>query len=141
MAAPSGLIEFFVLEASEYIERLDALLLNAAPAGPDGEAIQRTARALRGSATMAKLGPFAELAATMERVGRGTRQGLVTWNAGLKAAMGSAVDDLKILLRAARTWGEGETQRALARAQELAAHTPGVAPASTQPDRTSPAPD
>ena len=55
MTAPAGFLEFFILEASEYVEQLDGLLLGAGASGPDNAAFQRTARALRGTATMAKL--------------------------------------------------------------------------------------
>ena len=48
---PVGLLDFFVLEASDYIEQLDAQLLAGGTSEPDGEALQRAARALRGSAT------------------------------------------------------------------------------------------
>ena len=124
MTSAGGFIDFFVLEASEYIEHLDALVLQASQGAPDGEAMQRTARALRGAATMAKLPAFAELASAMEGIGRATRDGVLEWNAGLRAAMVSAIDDCKILVRAARTWGAAESQRAETRKRELATFAP-----------------
>ena len=75
MTAPAGFLDFFVLEAGEYIEQLDGLLLAAGTTGPDAEALQRVARALRGSATMAKLTAFAEMAAGIEWHGS-----LQTWD-------------------------------------------------------------
>src|SRR5690242_14755922 len=102
MTASAGFLEFFILEASEYVEQLDGLLLGAGPAGPDLTAFQRTARALRGTATMAKLGPFAELAASLERVGRVLQDGSLPWDAGLRATLVAAVDDLKLLLHSVR---------------------------------------
>src|SRR5256884_7614853 len=51
-----GFLDFFILEASEYVEQLDGLLARAVPTtGPDAEVMIRHARALRGSATMAKI--------------------------------------------------------------------------------------
>jgi hypothetical protein len=131
MTSPAGFIDFFVLEASEYVEQLDALMLRAAAGQPDGEAMQRTARALRGSATMAKLPAFAELAAAIEGIGRATRDGVIPWNDALRGAMIAAVDDLKFLVRGARTWGDAEVQRATARTRELIGFAPAMRRAST----------
>ena len=67
---PTGVIELFVLQASDYIEQLDGVLNAAGTAGADGEALARGARMLRGSATMTKLPGVAEIAAGIERIGR-----------------------------------------------------------------------
>src|SRR5262245_1557681 len=91
----SSFLDFFVLEAGDYVEQIDGLLVRAGDAGPDAEALQKVARALRGSATMAKLSTFAELASAIEAVGRTLRQGILTWNEPLKGALTAAVDDLK----------------------------------------------
>lgn len=125
----ASFLDFFVLEASEYVERLDGLLLRATPAGPDSEALQRAARALRGSATMARLPGFAELASTVESVGRALREGAVGWEPSLKGALTAAVDDLKILVRAARAWSPAEDQWAADRVAELRKFVSAAAPA------------
>jgi chemotaxis protein histidine kinase CheA len=120
MSTPgASFLDFFVLEAGEYVERLDALLLRATEAGPDSDALQRAARALRGSATMAKLPTFAELASSVEAVGRALRQGSIGWEPGIKGALTAAIDDLKILVRAARAWSPAEDQWARQRVAEL----------------------
>ncbi|OYV65122.1 MAG: hypothetical protein B7Z72_12515, partial [Gemmatimonadetes bacterium 21-71-4] len=124
MTSPAGFIDFFVLEAGEYIEQLDGLTQRAGGSAPDGAEMQRTARALRGAATMAKLPPFAELAGAVEGIGRATRDDVVDWTPALRSAMIAAIDDLKILVRAARAWGDAETDRARARTRELAAFAP-----------------
>jgi hypothetical protein len=122
---PTGFLEFFILEAGEYVEQLDRLLLHASTAGePDTGAMQRIARALRGSATMAKLTPFADLAGAIERVGRAMHQGQLQWSPALSAALVSAIDDLKILLRSARTWSSSDDQRATTRTAELSRFAP-----------------
>lgn len=135
MTAPSsaGFLDFFVLEASEYVEQLDGLLLAGGQGTPDGDAMLRTARALRGSATMAKLAPFADLAAALERVTRGLREGTVAWSPALRAVLVSAVDDLKVLVRAAREWSDEDTRRAVTRAAELLGHAPTAAAARPTP--------
>ena len=121
MTSPAGasFLDFFILEAGEYVEQIDGLLARASEAGPDAEALQRVSRALRGSATMAKLPSFAELASAVESVGRSMRQGSLPWDQALKGAMTAAVDDLKLLVRAARAWSATEDQWAAKRIAEL----------------------
>jgi HPt (histidine-containing phosphotransfer) domain-containing protein len=138
--SPVGFLDFFVLEASDYIDQLDAQLKAGAGAGLDADALQRVARALRGSATMAKLPAFAEMAAGMERVGRALREGAVSWDAALGGVLVATVDDCKLLLRNVRAWGPGDDARARARVAELTryapvrAATPVAAPTTTSHD-------
>ena len=131
MTSP-GFLDFFVLEASEYIEQLDALVLRAGarPEAADAEGLVRHARALRGSATMAKLTPFADLANALERVGRALRGGGLSWSPALAATLTATVDDLKILLRDARSWSPADEQRAIERTAELTRLAPASAPAA-----------
>jgi chemotaxis protein histidine kinase CheA len=138
MTSPAGFIDFFVLEAGEYIEQLDGLLLRAGGGAPGGEEVQRTARALRGAAMMAKLPAFAELAAAVEGVGRAMRDGVIEWTPALRAAMVAAVDDLRILVRAARGWGDADARRAIGRAHELAAFAPAARPSAPAPAQSAP---
>jgi HPt (histidine-containing phosphotransfer) domain-containing protein len=129
MTAPgASYLDFFTLEAGEYVEQLDGALQRAASAPLDTDALQKTARALRGSATMAKLGMLAELASTVEALGRSLRAGTLTFDPALKGALTSAVDDLKILVRAARTWSAKEDDLAMKRIGDLSqfAGTPGA---------------
>ena len=121
MTAPGtgSYLDFFVLEAGEYVEHIDALLLRATASGPDADQLQKISRALRGSATMARLPMFAELSSAVEAIGRALRQGSVSWNEGLKSALTAAVDDLKILVRAARSWSAAEDEWALKRLNDL----------------------
>jgi len=122
MSSTSGasFLDFFVLEASEYVEQLDGLLLRAAGGrAPDADALQRTARALRGSAQMAKLISLADLASAVEAVGRSLKQGTMPWDSALKGVLTATVDDFKILVRAARSWTPAEDQRAQQRTAEI----------------------
>src|SRR6185503_5771622 len=121
MTAPGtgSYLDFFVLEAGEYVEQIDGLLLRAVATGPDADQLQRISRALRGSATMAKLPMFAELSSAVEAIGRSLRQGSIAWSEGLKGALTAAVDDLKILVRAARSWSAAEDEWALKRLNDL----------------------
>ncbi len=138
MTSAGGLLDFFVLEASEYIEQLDGLLARAAGVAPDADEMLRVSRALRGSATMAKLPSIADLAAAIERVGRALQGGALEWDAALRATFTSAVDDLKILVRAVRNWSPAENQRATTRAAELSRYAPlRPAPPPSTPATTS----
>src|SRR5690242_15545940 len=124
MTAPVGFLDFFVLEASDYIEQLDALLQGSGETPPDADVLQRAARSLRGSATMAKLSAFAQMAAGMERVGRALREGALQWDASLRGVLVATVDDCKLLLRNVRSWSASDDARAQARIDELTRHAP-----------------
>ncbi len=132
MTGAPGFLEFFILEASEYVEQLDGILLGGGATGPDPDALQRLARALRGTATMAKMTSFAELATAVERVGRALQEGLLRWDPGLGGALVAAIDDLKTLLRSARAWSTAEDERARARAVELSRYAPASTAAASQ---------
>ena len=132
MTSPTGasFLDFFILEAGEYVEQIDGLILRAAATGPDPDALQKASRALRGSATMAKLPSFAELASSVEAVGRALRAGALSWDQGLKGALTAAVDDLKLLVRAARSWTATEDQWAAKRIAELSRYAQPAGPAA-----------
>ena len=127
----SGLLDFFTLEASEYVEHLDALLARAHGGPPDLEACVRYARSLRGAAVMAKVGGIADVAGALERAGHALQAGSLAWSDALRGAWVAAIDDLKILIRGVRTWGDAETARAAARAHELAQFAPASAAAGS----------
>ena len=135
MSTSAGLLDFFILEASDYIEQLDGLVARASAGGPDADPFTRSARSLRGSATMAKLAGIAEVAAHLERIGRALRDGSLRWDPALHGAVTAAIDDLKILLRGVRTWSDADDRRASARLAELARFTP----AGQRPQAPTPA--
>ena len=128
MTAPVGFLDFFILEASDYLEQLDAQLAAGSATMPDVDALQRVARALRGSATMAKIPAFAEMAAGLERVGRALRERQLEWSPALRSALVAAVDEGKTLLRNARAWTEDDSTRARARGAELSQFAPHRTP-------------
>lgn len=125
-------LSFFVLEASDCLEHLDAVLAGAGPGGPDATEFVRYARTLRGAAIMHKLTGMAELAHAAERAGRALRDGTAKWSPALAAGLVAAVDDLKILLHNLRIWGPNEEARATRRLADLARLVPG---APTSPPR------
>jgi HPt (histidine-containing phosphotransfer) domain-containing protein len=145
MSSPTTFLDYFILEAGEYIEELDGLLSRGGVSGPspDADAMQRVARALRGTATMAKLAAFADLAGAIERVGRALQTTQLAWQPALSGALTAAVDDLRILLRSARTWSPTEEHRAAERIAELSRYAPagqGGAQASAGTGRASATP-
>ena len=62
-----GLLDFFVLEASDYVDRLQRLVATDEAQGPDAATLLKLARGLRGSAVMARLTSFAAAASGVER--------------------------------------------------------------------------
>ncbi len=119
MTRPDPVVDFFIIEANEYIDRLDLLLAPAGSAGPDSQALARQARALRGSATMYRQTAIARLAAGVERMGWAMREGTLRWDARVRGALVAAIDDLRLLVRGVRAWGDSEEARAAARSDEL----------------------
>ena len=130
----TGLLDFFVLEGSECVEQLDGRLARAASGAPDFDAFARNARALRGSATMAKVHGISDVANALERIVKGLRDGTLQWTLQLRGAIIATIDDLRILIRGVRTWGGAEDARAAARAAELNA----LAPAPRRPATPTP---
>lgn len=114
-----GLLDFFILEASEYVDQLDGLASGASKSPPDAEPFARAARALRGAATMAKVKGIADVAQGLERLARQVREGHLRWDTATRGTAIAAIDDIKILVRGVRSWGDAEDKRAAARTREL----------------------
>jgi HPt (histidine-containing phosphotransfer) domain-containing protein len=134
MSASVGVVDFFVLEAGEYIEQLDTVLGAAGESGPEIQPLARAARALRGSATMARQQGISDLAAALERVARAlSSPSTLTWNAGVSAALVATVDDLRLLLRNVRSWSPADDARVRGRTAELHRLVPPPATTTTPP--------
>ncbi len=114
---PLGMTDFFVLEAGEYLERLDALLQSSET--PGAEEFARLARALRGSALMANQQAIARATAGLESLARAVREGHRSWDVATKQLAVRAVDDLKIFVRRASSWTEADTAQAEALGAQL----------------------
>jgi hypothetical protein len=112
-----GLSEFFAMEASEYLERLDAVVSHSG--SPNLDELVGLARQLRGSALMAKQAPIATAAACFERFARSVQEGRREWDEATRQTAIRAVDDFKILVRQLATWSEAEDAKASALAEEL----------------------
>jgi len=114
---PVAMADFFALEAGEYLERLDALLQPSD--SPGAEEFVRLARALRGSALMAKHQAIARAAAGLESLARAARESRRGWDVETKQLAVRAVDDLKIFVRRAASWTDADTAKAEALGQQL----------------------
>ena len=114
-----GLLDFFTLEASEYVEQLDVLVSRATATPPDADPFNKTIRALRGSATMAKVTGIADLAVGLERLAKQVREGSLKWDAAVRGVAISTIDDAKILIRAVRSWSSKEDAVVAERVAEI----------------------
>ena len=123
MTTPARLLDFFILEAGDYLARLEALVSNNRLQPSEAAQFAAAARGLRGSATMAKAGGVSSLALTVERIANGVVQGATAWDPELQRALVGAIEDLKQMVHAARSWGveqERKVAEALSRLQRYA---------------------
>jgi chemotaxis protein histidine kinase CheA len=111
MTTPGRLLDFFSLEASEYLARLEAMATKPGLQSSEAAQFAAAARGLRGSATMAKAGQLARLASSVERIASGIVQGATSWEPEIQRALVGAVEDLKLLVRSVRTWGAEQDAR------------------------------
>lgn len=125
------LLRFFQTEATEYLEAIDALLREAMARGPggapDGAAFVSAARALRGTATMARLPRIAEVALLLERIANALRDGEIAWSEPLQPRLVGTVAELRTLVGAVEQWAEAQENaaaRILAELQELLPRSP-----------------
>ncbi len=114
-----GMTDFFALEAAEYLDRLDGLLQPPPGSSPVADEFVRLARALRGSALMARQQPIARAAAGLEALARTVRDGTRMWDAETRQIAVRAVDDLRIFVRRASSWTEADTAKAEALGTQL----------------------
>ena len=131
-----GLSEFFAMEASEYLERLDALVsgLDA----PKTAELVGLARQLRGSALMAKQAPIATAAAAFESFARAVHENRRPWDEGTKQLAIKAVDEFKILVRAVASWSAAEEAKTQALIAELEPEATGPAAPRERPPADAP---
>ena len=124
MTTPGRLLDFFTLEASEYLTRLESLVTQQNMQQSDSAQFAAAARGLRGSATMAKAGELARLAASVERVATGVVQGAIKWEPELQRSVVGAIEDLKLLVRQVRSWGAEQDARVEESLGRLARYAP-----------------
>jgi hypothetical protein len=135
MSTPPALLSFFRQEAVEYLDQLDQLLAGPDSEAPDGATFLSHARALRGSATMTRLGGLPEFTATLERVAAGLRDDELRWDQRLHFAVRGALVELRALVDRADRWTEADQRQARTHSVALAAVAAGylssLAPAAS----------
>jgi len=139
MTGSPELLEFYLVEATEYLDALDQLVAGTS-GPPDGNAFIATARALRGSSSMAKVEPIEKIASAIEQIAHGVRDGEIRWTVDLYRVLRLTVDDLRFLVRGVRTWGERELARAEARLTDLRRCLPNEERRPASPDAAATAP-
>lgn len=92
------LSEYFETEARTYLARLRELV---GEAPPDAEALHRTARALRGSAQMAREDRVYRAGLALESAARAVAAASLSWTDELLGSARAAVDDLRALVERA----------------------------------------
>ena len=112
MSQSMGTLDFFLLEAGEYLERLDALAQPPAGPFPNGDEFVKIARALRGSAIMANQHGMARAAQGIEACARALKESRLPWSESVRSELIRAVDDSKVVMRRLRTPDAGDTERA-----------------------------
>ena len=112
MSQGMSTLDFFLLESSEYLERLDALAQSPAGAFVAGEEFVRYARAFRGSALMANQHGLARAAQGFESAARALREARLAWDERVRAEVTRAVDDCKVLMRRLREPQPDDKERA-----------------------------
>ncbi len=116
-----GLLDFFVLEASDYVDRLQRLVATDEPQGPDSATLLKLARGLRGSAVMARLNTFGDAASGLERGALLLHEGRIAWTPALATAVSDSILELRALIPMARLWGDSHDERARSAGGRLSA--------------------
>ena len=122
MSIPNKLLDFFSLEASEYLARIDAAVSGE---NADLPALKSGARGLRGTATMARSTPIANIAGRLESIAAKIGDGQLTLDPPLRRVIGSAIETLNALVRAVRSWGPEHEERARRALDDLDSYAPG----------------
>jgi chemotaxis protein histidine kinase CheA len=121
MSTPSKLLDFFTLEATEYLSRIESSL-RADP--PDVAGLKSGARGLRGSATMARSTPISNLAGRIEAIAAKVSTGEIQLDSRLRRTLGSAAETLAFLVRSVRSWAPEHDERTRRSLDDLDSYAP-----------------
>lgn len=137
MTSPE-LLRFFHAEAREYLDAMEALA--SGDKAFEGGSFVAAARALRGSATMARVPRIAEIALSMERIANAVRDGEIDWTPALRRDLVDTNVDLRQFVAHSSNWSADDDRRALDRQASLRAVLPAgkVTPASPPQAGTNP---
>ena len=124
MTTPGRLLDFFTLEAGEYLTRLESLATQQSIQKAEASQFAAAARGLRGSATMAKADGVSRLATSVERIAVGVVQGAISWEPEMQRSLVGAIEDLKLLVRSVREWGADQDALVEGSLHRLARYAP-----------------
>ncbi len=110
MTTSPDLQRYFVSEAGECLDALDSIVVEPIPAQA-GTAVVSSARALRGTATIARVPHIASLAFAIEQVGSAIRDSELGWTPALGDTLSAAVSEVRSLVRSTTDWGDGDRAR------------------------------
>ena len=112
MTQSMGTLDFFLIEGSDWLDRLDGLTQTPAGHLPQGDELLRLSRAFRGSAIMASQHGMARAGQGLESCARAIRENRLGWTEATRAELVRAIDDIKILMRRLRNPEQGDTEKA-----------------------------
>src|ERR1041385_7415233 len=124
MTSPLGMLDYFAMEAGEYLERPRGLV--DAPEAPAPAELVRYSRALRGAALMANQQPIARAANGLEGLARGIRDGQRAWDGTTKDLTSRAVEALSGFVKRSGQWSAADGQAAEQLAKDLEALAGGA---------------
>jgi chemotaxis protein histidine kinase CheA len=124
MTTPGRLLDFFILEAGDYLTRLETFATQQRLKPSEAMQFAAAARGLRGSASMAKMSGVSRLALTVERIAAGLVRGATSWEPELQRALVGAIEDLKLVVRGVRTWGAEQDARVEESLRRLSRYAP-----------------
>ena len=132
MSVAVGLLDFYILEASEYVDQLDALVGAAVHTPPGVDAVHHGGAGASWQLDHGEAAPDGG-ARGFGRAGRSRPSRWIgSMDDEVRSAVVAAIDDIRILLRTVRTWGPAEEQRAAARIAELRRSCPTASPRLTR---------
>ncbi|HEU4570224.1 MAG TPA: hypothetical protein VFS07_06610, partial [Gemmatimonadales bacterium] len=137
MTTPLGMLDYFAMEAGEYIDRLRGLV-DIADQPPAADLV-RYARALRGAALMANQQPIARGANGLEALARAVRDGQRAWDGTTQDVARRAVESLAGFIKRASQWTAADGQAAEQLAKDLEALAGGAATPLRVPSAAAPA--
>ncbi len=116
------LLRFFHSEARDYLDSVEELA--SGDAAFEAGAFVASSRALRGSATMARVPRVAEIALLMERIANGVRDGELDWSPNLRRDLVDTIVDLRRFVANSGNWSAEDDRQALDRLAALRALLP-----------------
>jgi HPt (histidine-containing phosphotransfer) domain-containing protein len=137
MPSSPELLRYFVAEAGECLDILEPLVAGAI--GPvEGSSVVSAARALRGTATIARVARIADLAFAIEQVGGALRDSELGWTQMVGETLRRAVSELRGLVGSAPNWGDTENARMAAVEASVRRFVPNVGrPTPPMPSSTT----